>query len=131
AISGRLNLEMGGPSVLPPIPSSITDSSKNWSVSTNKAAHLRRSIYLFTRRNLRFPFLEVFDAPDSNLSCPERGHSTTAPQSLTLLNSAEVMAAARATAELVQQGAATPRDRIDRAFRLILGRPPNGREMAM
>ena len=42
---------------------------------------------------LRFPFLEVFDAPDSNLSCPIREGSTTAPQSLTLLNADEVMLA--------------------------------------
>src|SRR6185295_766623 len=131
AISGRLNLEMGGPSVLPPIPSSITDSSKNWSVSTNKAAHLRRSIYIFARRNLRFPFLEVFDAPDSNLTCPERGHSTTAPQSLTLLNSDEVMAAATATAERLLKQAKSTEDQIELAFRLTLGRRPGTKELMM
>src|SRR5258706_5011043 len=83
AISGRLNCQMGGPGVSPPIPADITRTSKNWTASSNDADHARRSIYLLARRNLRFPFLEVFDAPDSNLTCPERGHSTTAPQSLT------------------------------------------------
>ncbi len=85
AISGRLNPKVGGPSVLPPIPADITKTSKNWTPSANAADHTRRSLYIFARRNLRFPFLEVFDAPDSNLSCPERGRSTTAPQSLTLV----------------------------------------------
>ena len=57
-ISGRLNPKAGGPGV------------------ANDAT--RRSVYIFARRNLRNPFLEVFDAPDSNLSCAHRGQSTTA-----------------------------------------------------
>jgi hypothetical protein len=136
AISGRLNRQMGGPGVSPPIPSDITKTARNWTTSTNLADHHRRSIYVFARRNLRFPFLEVFDAPDSNLSCPERGRSTTAPQSLTLLNSEEVMSAARATARIIKnkdasEAAAYEDDRIDLAFRLILGRRPGAQELSM
>jgi hypothetical protein len=128
AISGRLNREMGGPGVSPPIPADIAKTAKNWTASTDPKDHNRRSIYVFARRNLRFPFLEVFDAPDSNLSCPERGRSTTAPQSLTLLNSTEVMAAAQATAERVTKAARSDDERIEAAFRFILGRPPGGNE---
>jgi hypothetical protein len=131
AISGRLNLQMGGPGVSPPIPADITRTAKNWTSSSNPADHCRRSIYVFARRNLRFPFLEVFDAPDSNLSCPERGRSTTAPQSLTLLNSDEVMSAARATAERARTAAATAEKRVDFAFRLVLNRPPRSHERTM
>jgi len=76
------------------------------------------------RRNLRFPFLEVFDAPDSNLSCPERGRSTTAPQSLTLLNADEVVEAAKATAALAGSD-------VEKAYRLVLGRRPSDRELAL
>jgi hypothetical protein len=131
AISGRLNRTMGGPSVLPPIPADITKTSKNWTASTDPADHTRRSIYIFARRNLRFPVLEAFDAPDSNLPCPERGHSTTAPQSLTLLNSDEVMEAAKATAEhLTKEGKSTD-GRIQLAYRLVLGRHGNGKELKM
>ena len=128
AISGRLNAKVGGPSVFPPIPAAITKTSKNWTVSANAADHARRSVYIFARRNLRVPFLEVFDAPDSNLSCPERGRSTTAPQALTLLNSDEVIAAARACAARVTKDAMSAEERIDRAFRLILGRAPSAKE---
>lgn len=131
AVSGRLNPKMGGPSVLPPIPTDITKTSKNWTASADPDEHRRRSIYIFARRNLRFPFLEAFDAPDSNLSCPERGQSTTAPQSLTLLNSDEVMDAARATAKLIIDEATGDTRRIDRAYRTILGRPPTKKELAM
>ena len=128
AVSGRLNAKVGGPSVLPPIPADITKTSKNWTPSANAADHNRRSIYIFARRNLRFPFLEVFDAPDSNLSCSERGRSTTAPQSLTLLNADEVMAAAKATALRVMKESSSPNDVTERAFRLALGRSPTTKE---
>ena len=131
AISGQLNRAVGGPSVFPPVPADVTRISKNWTTSADPADHCRRSLYIFARRNLRFPFLEVFDAPDSNLSCPERGRSTTAPQALTLINSEEVMAAARATAARLLNEAKTDDKRIQLAFRLALGRRANGKELKM
>jgi hypothetical protein len=130
AISGRLNWQIGGPSVSPPIPPDITKTARNWTASTNRADHLRRSIYVFTRRTLRFPFLEVFDAPDSNLSCPERGRSTTAPQALTLLNSDAVMDAAEATADGLKREASSKKQ-IDLAYRHILGRKPTENEATL
>ena len=131
AISGRLNGAQFGPSVFPPIPADITRTSKNWTSDPEAAAHMRRSIYIFARRNLRFPFLEAFDSPDSNLSCPERGRSTTAPQSLTLLNSDDVMEAAGATAERVRRQAPDLNSQIQYAYRLILSRPPTPKELAL
>jgi hypothetical protein len=135
SVSGRLNLKMSGPGVLPPIPEAITAVSKNWNATSDAAEHLRRSIYIFARRNLRFPFLEVFDAPDSNLPCAERGRSTTAPQALSLLNGAETTAAAaalagRLTREFPGEGDAAVDSRIGRAFRLVLGRSPSPTEQS-
>jgi hypothetical protein len=131
AISGQLNRAVGGPSVFPPIPADITKTSKNWTPSADAADHNRRSLYIFARRNLRFPFLEAFDAPDSNLTCPERGRSITAPQALTLVNSEEVVAAAIATAGRLLKETKTDDERIQLAFRLALGQRPNGKEMKM
>ena len=131
AIGGQLNRTVGGPSVFPPVPADITKISKNWTASADPADHYRRSLYIFARRNLRFPFLEVFDAPDSNLTCPERGRSTTAPQALTLINSEEVMAAAKATARRLLNEAKTDDERLQLAFRLALGRRANGKEQRM
>jgi len=131
AISGRLNRHKGGPGVSPPIPADLARSSKSWTTSTDLAHHTRRSIYILARRNLRFPFLEVFDAPDSNLSCPERGSSTTAPQALTLLNSDEAMEAARAAARRLLHEAPTAETRVALAFRLVLGRRPTAQEQGM
>ena len=56
------------------------------------------------RRNLRDPFLEAFDLPDSNLSCPKRERSTTAPQALALLNADEAADAAKALAGRLTRG---------------------------
>lgn len=131
AVSGRLNRQVGGPAVAPPIPSEIVKVAKNWQVSPNPADHERRSLYIQARRNLRFPFLEVFDAPDTNLSCPERGRSTTALQSLTLLNSAQIIAAAQATAARLTREEPDERARVERLYQVVLSRRPTDREQEL
>jgi Protein of unknown function (DUF1553)/Protein of unknown function (DUF1549) len=131
AVSGRLNLEMGGPGVFPPMPADALQGVKGWTVSANPKDHVRRSIYIFARRNLRFPFLEAFDLPDSNLSCPKRERSTTAPQALALLNAADVVAAATALAERVEQQATSEGERVTLAYRLALGRSPAPEELRL
>jgi hypothetical protein len=128
AVSGRLNPKAGGPGVVLPETSKAAGGSRAVSVTADAKEHARRSVYLFSRRNLRHPFLEAFDLPDSNLSCPRRERSTTAPQSLALLNAAEAMTAANALAERLTREAASDTERIDRAYRLSLGRPPSPTE---
>ena len=131
AVSGRLNPKVGGPGVFPPVPADAIKGAKGWNVSADASEHNRRSLYIFAKRNLRFPFLEVFDAPDSNLTCPERGRSTTAPQSLTLLNADEVLTASRAVTASVERDANEPRARVALAYRVILGRAPTAREQVV
>ncbi|HZZ82834.1 MAG TPA: DUF1549 and DUF1553 domain-containing protein [Gemmataceae bacterium] len=128
AISGRLNPKMGGPGVFPPIPPEAGVSAKQWKASADGADHVRRSVYIFARRNLRFPFLEPFDVPDSNQSCPKRERSTTAPQALALLNSSDVIAAARVLADRLDKDAPDTDARITLAYRLTLGRTPTDTE---
>ncbi len=132
AISGQLNPSMGGPGIFPPIAKEVASGAKGGWPQTDRAHDWsRRSIYIFARRNLRFPFLEVFDAPDNNLSCPARERSTTAPQSLTLLNADEVTAAAKLTEARLMKEAATNDERIAVAYRLVLGRPPSAKEQEL
>ena len=131
AVSGRMNLEMEGPGVFPPIPKELFQGAAGWTPSADPQDHSRRSIYIFARRNLRFPFLEVFDAPDNNLSCPVRERSTTAPQALTLLNADEVLAAAKFTAARLGRVSASPEKQVTRAYRLALGRSPSARELSL
>lgn len=90
AASGELNLAMGGPSVYPPLPAAVlaTASRPNeaWGSSTERES-TRRSLYIFSKRSLRFPFLEAFDQPDTDRPCAVRFNTTVPTQSLTMLNS--------------------------------------------
>ena len=129
AISGKLNLQLGGPGIFPPVPKEVIEGAKGgWNPNDHERDYNRRSLYIFARRNLRFPFLEVFDAPDNNLSCPNRERSTTAPQALTLLNAREVTTASKATAEHLRKEAHAESDQITLAYRLILCREPRAEE---
>jgi Protein of unknown function (DUF1553)/Protein of unknown function (DUF1549) len=124
-VSGRLNLKMSGPGVVLPETAAAAGGSKPAAVSADLRDHVRRSVYLFARRNLRHPFLEAFDLPDSNLSCPRRERSTTAPQALALLNATDAATAATALAERLTKEAASETGRIERAYWLTLGRAPS------
>lgn len=127
AVSGQLKTTVGGPSVFPPLPADV-GNVKDWKTSPDPTDHARRSVYIFARRNLRFPFLEAFDLPDSNLSCPKREQSTTAPQALALLNAGTVHGAANKLASRLEKEATTADRRIGLAYRLTLGREPSERE---
>jgi hypothetical protein len=144
AASGLLVHESGGTGAMPPLPPELVGTllKGQWTVSPRQADHFRRSIYLFARRNLRYPLFEAFDRPDANASCPLRGRSTTAPQALLMLNSelALVVAqhlAGRALAEAAPAERASPeeaaawRPAIQRLYVLALARRPQADEVAM
>ena len=127
AASGSLSQRRGGPGVRPPLPQEllVTLLKNQWPVSKDERDHRRRSIYLFVRRNLRYPIFSVFDQPDTNASCPRRNRSTTATQSLMLLNSRFSLDAAQRLARAVVERTGTNREKqIALAFRRTLGRPP-------
>ena len=109
AAGGILNRKTAGPGIRPPLPEELlaTLLHKQWEVTGDKSEHYRRSIYVFARRNLRYPIFEVFDRPSGNASCSQRGNSTTAPQSLHLLNSRFSLEMAERLAEFVTAESAT------------------------
>ena len=84
-VSGRLNLKMGGPGVFPPLPPGV-ETRGGWKKDEDPSEADRRSVYVFVRRNTRYPMFEVFDMPDTHESCPRRNATVTAPQALELLN---------------------------------------------
>ena len=89
AVSGRLNLEAGGPSVMVPVDPELVRllyKPAQWQVAGSASEYDRRSIYLIAKRNLRLPFFETFDAPALLTSCARRESSTHAPQALEMLN---------------------------------------------
>ena len=133
AVSGRLNRAMGGPSVFPELPPELTKlSSKGavWPVSPKAEDRERRSLYVFVRRNLRYPFFEVFDRPDTNASCPQRAVTTIAPQALSLLNSQLAHDAARALAARCSPKPAPIAATRSNGSHIVFGRPPDASERA-
>ncbi len=135
AASGRLNQAMAGPSIFPELPAELSKlSSKGavWPVSPRREDRERRSLYVFVRRNLRYPLFEVFDRPDTNASCPARPMTTIAPQALSLLNGrlAHDSAAALATRTAALAGQ-DPAKQVDWASRLVFARSPDAAEHRM
>ncbi len=134
ATAGRLNLKLYGPPVVTPLAKEelygmIGSPSSMWVVTTDLAQHTRRSIYLQQRRTFRVPMMEVFDAPEPMLSCSRREASTSAPQSLTLLNGPLVLEQAKAlTANwIARQSSDTAL--IHEAWRQVLARSPRADEV--
>jgi hypothetical protein len=113
------------------LPAELVDTllRDQWNPSPDEEDHRRRSVYLFARRNLRYPLFEVFDRPDTNASCPRRAQSTIAPQALTLLNADFSWSCAQGLAAFVQERAGSdPATCVDLAYRRALGRPPSAAE---
>ncbi len=77
-------------------------------------------------------FFEVFDFPDTNLVTGRRTTSTLPTQALYLMNSDFVMTEARFAADLLLARHGLNDDqRIDRAYRLTLGRAPTETEQSL
>jgi hypothetical protein len=84
----------------------------------------RRTIYLPQPRDRTPDLLAVFDGPDKKAVVGQREVTTVPPQALFLLNSPFALEQARLAAErLLAEEHQDEDSRIDRAFRLALGRP--------
>ncbi len=132
ATAGTLNPAVGGPMVKTPLEPEVYDRLFSegepdglWLVTPDPRQHTRRSLYLFSKRNLHLPLLEVFDQPDTLSPCPVRAVSTFAPQALVLLNGPFLHEQSKAFASrLLREAGPDDAARVDRAYRLALGRPP-------
>lgn len=129
AVSGRLNHRVGGPSAYPALPLGAAAPRGGWDVPEESHAQDRRSVYVFVRRNSRYPMLESFDMPDTHESCARRSTTTTAPQALALLNSSHTLGWAQGLAGRVLDEAGEDTSRqIQAGFRLAYSRAPDGWE---
>lgn len=131
-VSDSLSDRKGGPGVRPPLPKEITSTllRNHWPVSKDQEDHRRRSIYIFARRNLKYPLFDLFDSPALAESCARRQSSTTAPQSLALLNSQFASDSAKRLAKHVLTTTPKLKDAIERCHQLTLGRSPTKEELA-
>jgi hypothetical protein len=123
ACSATLNPAIGGPAVMAELPAAVTTRGY-WKSTADPAEQGRRSLYVFVKRNLRYPLFEAFDFPDTHEPCARRQVTTTAPQALLLLNDETVLRLADKFADRVAKEAGPERDKqVDRAYMLAYGRP--------
>jgi hypothetical protein len=136
AAAGTLNRKAGGPSVRVPLEPEVYDlifsedePDHLWRVTEDPAEHDRRSIYLYAKRNVRYPMLEAFDQPDAINSCSVRGVSTFAPQALIMMNGPFARQQAERMAQSVlAESDDNPVRAIMIAYRRSLGREPSETE---
>jgi hypothetical protein len=126
AVSGDLDTSPGGPH---PFPNEWT-----WRFSQHRPFIAdyptnRRSVYLMQQRIRQQPYLGTFDGADTNAITGQRRVSTTPQQALFLLNDKFAHERAERFAARLESKTSSPRERIDRAFRLALGRPATATEM--
>lgn len=130
--SGLWDSRIGGPSVRPPQPASVSQEGygNTWDASTGGDQY-RRGLYTWVQRTSPFAMHITFDAPNPNHICMRRDRSNTPLQALTLLNDPVFYEAATALAGRVQREVdGDDEQRIKHAFRLCLARDPKPAELA-
>jgi hypothetical protein len=138
AVSGELNPKAGGPGVREPMGKEVeslifttNENMDSWHATPDVTEHARRSLYLFRKRNVRYPMFDAFDAPDSQTACPQRAVSTHALQALILMNGDFASARAKALAgRLYRESGGDTGARIRHAYRVVLARDPAPVEIA-
>jgi hypothetical protein len=131
AISGKLDLAMGGPSVRQFIETPgvhVTPVVDYESFDIDSAAACRRSVYRFLFRTLPDPFMESMDCADASQLTPARTSSVTALQALSMLNNRFVIRQSEHFASRLARLSPEVERQIEAAFQLALGRPPSPKE---
>ncbi len=133
AASGLLCSDVGGPSIRPPQPVSLAESSVSefikWEESPAPDKY-RRGLYIHFQRSAPYPMLTALDCPESIHTVGSRTRSNTPLQALTLLNNPVFFECAQALgARMLQEGPPDEQGRIRYAFRLCMGREPEPQEL--
>jgi mono/diheme cytochrome c family protein len=133
AVGGTFNPKMFGPNIFPPLPKEILATASRpgagWGKSSPEES-ARRSIYIRTKRSLRFAMLEAFDQPDTDTTCAARVVTTVPTQSLNMLNSQFMNEQADFLAKRIAED--RPEDvpaQVAQAIQLTTGRVPTEAEV--
>jgi hypothetical protein len=124
AVSGRLDLTMGGPSQqqfwFKDDHSPVYDYAK---FDPDSPSANRRSIYRMIIRSVPDPFMDRLDCPDASLISAKRNTTITAVQALVMMNDRFVLRQAEHLAEKSKTSA--------EAFQAVLGREPDKAERVL
>ncbi len=132
-VAGSLDAKAGGPAVFPSLKEETLASMKYgiWN-RQEESESWRRSVYVYRKRGLPFPFFEVFDLPDQTQTCGRRNVSTVPTQALTLLNNDFVLTQSRLFAGRVRKlSPGDPGEQLSLAYELALSRAPDENERAL
>ncbi len=128
--SGKLNEKLGGPGIKPRLrPDLLPTSQRNkWPLLKQEGPEQwRRSIYIYIKRQLLMPSMELFDAPTTTDSCAMRLDSTVPTQALVLMNDEFVEEQA---AFLAQRAASDSLEKtIQRMFMLTLSHEADAKRL--
>jgi hypothetical protein len=132
--AGNMNFEVYGPGFKPTIPKDAMVARNLQSPYQSEAATspnvLRRSVYMFQKRVIPHPLMELFDKPGAAASCGRRQETLVAPQALALLNDPFVREQAEKFARrLIIEAPDTP-SRSELALEKCLCRSPQDLEVA-
>ena len=129
-VSDSLNQGMGGPGIKPRIRSELLPASQRnkWPlIASEGPEHWRRSVYVYSKRQLLFPLLDLFDAPNTTDVCDCRLASIVPTQALLLMNDEFVDDQARRFAQsLINKHGIKQDVLIQQAYSKTLGRFPSG-----
>jgi hypothetical protein len=132
AVSGNLNPEIGGKPVFPVLAPEILKqiSTGIWNQKDVGPEVWRRSVYIYRKRTLPFPFLDAFDLPNQNISCGARNITTVPTQALMLMNDDFILRQSEIFAKRLEKAARGDKtQQIDLAYSIALSRQPNAKEL--
>ena len=132
AVAGTLDAKIGGPNILPYIAPDIVQGSSHrvWAGKPDDdPSTWRRSLYVFSKRSIRYPLFEAYDQPNLINTCDRRNRSTIAPQALMMMNNQFIITQAKQfAARLRKEAGDDTAAQVNRAFLLALGRTPSAAE---
>jgi hypothetical protein len=131
AVSGEIDLRMGGPGYRDFKVSSAGDNETYTVFDAVGGDFNRRSLYRTWLRTGTSPLLDLLDCPDPSVTTPRRTVTSTPLQALALLNNRFMEYHAEKFAERLRRDApqGTPAQ-VRRAYDLAFARPPTDAEVA-
>jgi hypothetical protein len=133
-VSGVLSEKLGGPSVFPPQPASVTTEgtygSLAWKDSTGEDRY-RRSLYTFSKRTSPYAMFMTFDGPSGEACIARREVTNTPLQALTMLNDTVLVESAQALGTEFASRMESDAEKLQYLFRRCVTRPPTDEEILL
>ena len=129
AVSGQMNPSMGGPPFFPEENLEQMARAGTWWIPSSPEEVNRRTVYTIQSRSYPIPLIKVFDGPNLDESCVDRGNTTVTPQVFSLFNGKFPHRQSRAMAERIRSEVGPdPLKQVVRAFQLVFQRDPSPME---